>query len=184
MLDARAGLRQGDAEVAEILRRADMPVVVVANKVDGPADEPHVADLYRLGLGDPMPVSATQGRGTGDLLDRLVGALRRDGDRRPGTPTRQAAAGGDRPAERRQVLAGQPFLGAERVIVSEIAGTTRDAIDTELRVGERDVLLVDTAGLRKRSRSRARSTTTRRSAPSAPPSAPTSRSWSATRRRG
>ena len=75
VLDARAGLRQGDAEVAEILQRADLPVVVVANKVDGPADEPGAAELYGLGLGEPMPVSATQGRGTGDLLDRITAAL-------------------------------------------------------------------------------------------------------------
>ena len=75
VLDAKAGLRQGDAEVADILRRSDVPVVVVANKVDGPADEPQVAELFSLGLGDPVGVSAAQGRSTGDLLDRLVVAL-------------------------------------------------------------------------------------------------------------
>ena len=76
VVDARAGLRPGDTEVANILRRADVPVVVVANKVDGPAVEPLVAELYSLGLGEPMPVSATHGHGTGDLLDRLVDVLR------------------------------------------------------------------------------------------------------------
>jgi GTP-binding protein len=151
VLDAKAGLRQGDAEVAEILRRADVPVVVVANKVDGPADEPQVADLYSLGLGDPVGVSAAQGRSTGDLLDRLVGALP--------APDPDAESEPDRP---RLALIGRPnvgksslvnrFLGSNRVIVSDIAGTTRDAIDTELQVGDRSVLLVDTAGLRKRSR--------------------------------
>jgi GTP-binding protein len=152
VLDARAGLRQGDAEVAEILRRADVPVVVVANKVDSAADEPGAAELYRLGLGDPVPVSATQGRGTGDLLDRLVEALPADG----AGPAEEDAG------RSRVAVIGRPnvgksslvnaFLGAERVIVSEVAGTTRDAIDTELRVGGRDVVLIDTAGLRKRSK--------------------------------
>ena len=152
VLDARAGLRQGDAEVAEILRRADVPVVVVANKVDGAADEPGAAELYGLGLGEPMPVSATQGRGTGDLLDRLVEAL----------PPAETGADGDRPPAPRLAVIGRPnvgksslvnaFLGQERVIVSEEAGTTRDAIDTDLRVGDRDVVLIDTAGLRKRSK--------------------------------
>jgi len=151
VLDARAGLRQGDAEVAEILRRTDVPVVVVANKVDRDEDEPGVADLYRLGLGDPVAVSATQGRGTGDLLDRIVQALPPD-----------ARPAGDQPHKARLAVIGRPnvgksslvnaFLGQERVIVSELAGTTRDAIDTELRVGERDVVLIDTAGLRKRSK--------------------------------
>jgi GTPase len=152
VLDARAGLRQGDAEVAEILRRADVPVVVVANKVDSAADEPGVAELYRLGLGDPVPVSATQGRGTGDLLDRLVEALPADGagpEEEDGLRPRLAVIG--RPNVGKSSLVNA-FLGAERVIVSERAGTTRDAIDTELRVGERDVVLIDTAGLRKRSK--------------------------------
>src|SRR5687768_12634792 len=152
VLDARAGLRQGDAEVAEILRRTEVPVTVVANKVDRADDEPAVADLYKLGLGDPVAVSATQGRGTGDLLDRIVEAL----------PPPEAAEEGEADLKPRIAVIGRPnvgksslvnaFLGQERVIVSEMAGTTRDAIDTELRVGDRDVVLIDTAGLRKRSK--------------------------------
>jgi GTPase len=152
VLDAHAGLRQGDAEVAEILRRTDVPVIVVANKVDGAADEPDSADLYRLGLGEPIPVSATQGRGTGDLLDRLVDAL----------PPAVEESDDERPPRPRLAVIGRPnvgksslvnaFLGQERVITSELAGTTRDAIDTTMRVGERDVVLIDTAGLRKRSK--------------------------------
>ena len=153
VVDARAGLRQGDAEVAEILRRGEVPVVVVANKVDTDADEPGAAELNRLGLGEPVPVSATQGRGTGDLLDRLVdelraaGATSEDGD--VAAPVRVAVIG--RPNVGKSSLVNA-FLGSERVIVSEMAGTTRDSIDTRLRVGERDVVLVDTAGLRRRSK--------------------------------
>lgn len=150
VLDAKAGLRQGDAEVAEILRRGDRPVVVVANKVDGSADEPAVADLFSLGLGDPMPVSAAQGRGTGDLLDRLVGelppgAVEADDSSRP----RVAVIG--RPNVGKSSLVNR-LLGSERVIVSDVAGTTRDSIDTELEVSGRQVVLVDTAGLRRRSK--------------------------------
>ncbi len=72
VVDARAGLRQGDAEVAEILRRGKVPVVVVANKIDEPGDDYLAAEFHRLGLGDPHPVSATHGHGTGDLLDHLA----------------------------------------------------------------------------------------------------------------
>jgi GTPase len=162
VIDARAGLRQGDAEVAEILRRADLPVIVVANKVDGPAEEPGVADLYRLGLGEPIGVSATHGRGTGDLLDRLVAELieaRPDADPSAHGRAAEEADGG---GVVRLAVIGRPnvgksslvnaFLGSERVIVSELAGTTRDAIDTPLEVDGREVLLIDTAGIRRRTK--------------------------------
>src|SRR5947207_10447854 len=81
VLDARAGLREGDAEVADILRRSSLPVIVVANKVDRADDAPSAAELGRLGLGDPFPVSAVHGLGTGDLLDRIaaLAAAARDG---------------------------------------------------------------------------------------------------------
>jgi GTP-binding protein len=151
VLDAKAGLRQGDAEVAEILRRASVPVVVVANKVDGPADEPQAAELYSLGLGDPVGVSAAQGRATGDLLDRLVNSLPEPDPEAEDEPDRPRLALIGRPNVGKSSLVNR-FLGSNRVIVTDVAGTTRDAIDTELQVGDRQVLLVDTAGLRKRSR--------------------------------
>jgi GTPase len=151
VLDAKAGLREGDAEVARILRGASAPVIVVANKVDGPADEPGVADLYRLGLGDPSAVSASQGLGTGDLLDRIVAALGDATEAGPDVDPAVRVAVIGRPNVGKSSLVNA-FLGSERVIVSGQAGTTRDAIDTELRVGDRDVVLVDTAGLRKRSK--------------------------------
>jgi GTP-binding protein len=152
VLDAKAGLRQGDAEVAEILRRAELPVVVVANKVDGTGDEPGMAELYALGLGEPIGVSATHGRGTGDLLDKLAELAKAGGAPGPGSADeriRLAVIG--RPNVGKSSLVNA-FLGSDRVIVSDMAGTTRDSIDTVLQVGERSVVLVDTAGLRRRAK--------------------------------
>ena len=148
--DARAGVRAGDAELAKTLRGAEVPVLVVANKVDRAQDEHLTAELHRLGLGEPFAVSASHGLGTGDLLDRIVELL---GDRAPEAggeePTRIAVIG--RPNAGKSSLVNA-FLGSDRVIVSARAGTTRDAIDTELEVDGRAVLLVDTAGLRRRSK--------------------------------
>jgi GTP-binding protein len=148
--DARAGARAGDAELARTLRGSEVPVLVVANKVDRPEDEHLTAELHGLGLGDPFPVSATHGLGSGDLLDRVVELL---GDRAPqagaGEGVRVAVVG--RPNVGKSSLVNA-FLGSERVIVSDRAGTTRDAIDTALQVDGREVTLVDTAGLRRRSK--------------------------------
>jgi GTPase len=150
VVDARAGVRAGDAELAKTLRGADVPVVVVANKLDRPEDEYMSAELNKLGLGEPMPVSASHGLGSGDLLDRVVELL---GDRaQPGEPdeaTRVAVIG--RPNAGKSSLVNA-FLGSDRVIVSPRAGTTRDTIDTEIEVDGRPVILVDTAGLRRRSK--------------------------------
>jgi GTPase len=150
VVDARAGVRAGDAELAKALRGAETPVLVVANKVDRPEDEHLTAELNQLGLGEPLPVSATHGLGSGDLLDRVVEAL---GDRAvaedPDGAVRVAVIG--RPNAGKSSLVNA-FLGSERVIVSERAGTTRDAIDTEVEVDGRPVILVDTAGLRRRSK--------------------------------
>jgi GTP-binding protein len=154
VVDARAGLRQGDAEVAEILRRAPIPVAVVANKIDEPADDYVAAEFHRLGLGDPFPLSAAQGHGTGDLLDRLAewarAAARDDGDADAEDEVARIAVIG-RPNVGKSSLVNE-FLGSERVIVSDVAGTTRDAIDTELDFGDRRLVLVDTAGLRRRTK--------------------------------
>ena len=150
VVDGRAGLRAGDAELAKTLRGGDVPVLVVVNKADRPNDYGITAEFHALGLGEPLAVSATHGLGTGDLLDAIVAAL---GDREPQADdddaVRVAVIG--RPNVGKSSLVNA-FLGSDRVIVSDIAGTTRDAIDTELEVDGRRVILVDTAGLRRRSK--------------------------------
>ena len=150
VVDARAGLRPGDAELADLLRRASQPVLVAANKIDVVADMPAAAEFHRLGLGDPFPVSAGQGLGTGDLLDAIVERLPAPGgDDDGGEPVRLAVIG--RPNVGKSSLVNR-ILGEERVIVSERAGTTRDAIDLPIEVDGRAVVLIDTAGLRRGSK--------------------------------
>jgi GTP-binding protein len=150
VLDARAELRAGDAELARTLREAEAPVLVVANKVDRPEDEHLTAELNKLGLGEPLAVSATHGLGSGDLLDRVVELLGERATTAAGEEAVHVAVIG-RPNAGKSSLVNA-FLGSERVIVSDRAGTTRDAIDTELEVEGRRVVLVDTAGLRRRSK--------------------------------
>lgn len=150
VVDGRAGVRVGDTELAKTLRAADVPVLVVVNKADRPGDEHLTAEFHGLGLGDPIAVSATHGLGSGDLLDRAVEVLGELPPTSPGDePVHVAVVG--RPNAGKSSLVNA-FLGSERVIVSERAGTTRDAIDTELEVDGQPVLLVDTAGLRRRSK--------------------------------
>ena len=149
VVDAQAGLRAGDEELADLLRRTSLPVIVAANKVDSVLDISLGAEFHRLGLGEPMPVSATQGLGTGDLLDRLVGLLGEDDDEPEDDVVRLAVIG--RPNVGKSSLVNR-FLGEERVIVSEVAGTTRDAIDMPLVVDGRRLTLIDTAGLRRQSK--------------------------------
>lgn len=150
VVDGRAGLRAGDADLAKTLRGGGVPVIVAVNKADRPNDYAVTAEFHALGLGEPLAVSATHGLGAGDLLDAIVVAL---GEREPRPPepdaVRIAVIG--RPNVGKSSLVNA-FLGSDRVIVSDIAGTTRDTIDTELEVDGRRVILVDTAGLRRRSK--------------------------------
>jgi GTPase len=149
VIDARAGVRPGDEEVADLLRRSKLPVLVAANKVDDVKDMPLADDAYRLGLGDPVAVSAAQGLGTGDLLDRIVELLPEDEPEEDSDIVRLAVIG--RPNVGKSSIVNK-LLGAERVIVSDVAGTTRDAIDLPLEVDGRPVVLVDTAGLRRQAK--------------------------------
>ena len=149
VFDAKAGVRPGDEELADLLRRTKMPVVVAANKIDAAVDIPLAADAHRLGFGEPMAVSAAQGLGTGDLLDRLVELLPEDDDELDEDTIRLAVIG--RPNVGKSSLVNQ-FAGTDRVIVSEVAGTTRDAIDLPLEVDGRKLIVVDTAGMRRQSK--------------------------------
>jgi GTP-binding protein len=149
VVDARADVRPGDEEMADLLRRSELPLIVAANKCDGVADMPLASEFHRLGLGTPIPVSAAQGLGTGDLLDRIVELLP-EGEDEPDPDTVRLAIVG-RPNVGKSSLVNR-FLGEERVIVSDVAGTTRDAIDMPLLVGERKLILVDTAGMRRQSK--------------------------------
>jgi GTPase len=149
VVDARAGIRPGDEEMADLLRRSPVPSIVAANKCDGVGDIPQAAEFHRLGLGEPLAVSAAQGLGSGDLLDRIV-ALLPAGEAEPEDDTIRLAVIG-RPNVGKSSLVNR-FLGVERTIVSDIAGTTRDAIDTPLVVDERKLTLIDTAGIRRQSK--------------------------------
>jgi len=150
VVDARAGLGPGDAEVAALLRAAERPVIVVANKVDNPADVHLGAELNALGLGEPVAVSATHGLGTGDLLDRIAAlAGDADGEEEVAGLPRIAILG--RPNVGKSSLLNA-LLGTERTIVSDVAGTTRDSIDTRIEIDGREALLIDTAGIRRRTK--------------------------------
>ncbi|GAC1476635.1 MAG: ribosome biogenesis GTPase Der [Ktedonobacterales bacterium] len=152
LVDARDGINAADSEVAEILRRSHKSVVLGVNKADNPARRQEAVEFYGLGLGEPITLSATQGTGTGDLLDAITDLLppidEQDEEVAPGLP-RIAIVG--RPNVGKSSLVNS-VLGQDRVIVSEIAGTTRDAIDTEVDHEGRRLILVDTAGIRRRGR--------------------------------
>jgi GTP-binding protein len=155
VLDAQTGITPGDEEVAQILRESKKPVLVLANKIDDPAQEALALELHRLGLGDPIPISGLHGHGTGDLLDEIVDYLEAHGQRGrsalPEDAVRVAVLG--RPNVGKSSLVNK-LVGRERVIVSEVPGTTRDSIDTVLERDDRTFVLVDTAGLRRKRRHR------------------------------
>ncbi len=152
VVDSRAGITPGDEDLAAILRASGKPLIVLANKIDDPRKDLDAVEFHKLGLGDPVPLSALHGHGTGDLLDEIVSRL-------PGRDERVV----DESAIRVAIL-GRPnvgkssllnaLLGEERVIVSEVPGTTRDTIDTVLTRGDATFVLVDTAGLRRKRRQR------------------------------
>ena len=152
VVDARQGITQSDEEIAQILRESRKPVVVVANKIDDPSQEPLALEFHRLGLGEPAPISGMHGHGTGDLLDDVVERLPGGGRTEIGADAIRVAILG-RPNVGKSSLVNA-LLGRERVIVSEVPGTTRDAIDTVLEHGGRTFVLVDTAGLRRKRKHR------------------------------
>ncbi len=151
VVDATVGATDTDEQVVRLLRRAGKPVILVANKVDDQRVEADAATLWSLGLGQPWPVSALHGRGSGDVLDAVLDVL----------PKHSAVAGAyPRGGPRRVALVGRPnvgkssllnrLVGSERVVVDDVAGTTRDPVDELVELGGRPWRFVDTAGIRRR----------------------------------
>lgn len=149
VVDGRAGHRPGDDDLARLLRKGDTPIVVAVNKIDTAKDIPHAAEFQRLGFGDPVAVSATQGLGTGDLLDRLTAEAPEAPPPLDPNVIQLAVLG--RPNVGKSSIVNA-ITGEQRVIVSPISGTTRDSIDTRIEAEARPIVLIDTAGLRRRSK--------------------------------
>ena len=150
VVDGRSGIHPVDEHVADLLRRSDRPVVLAVNKLDELAGATEHLEFYRLGLGDPVPVSALSGRGSGDLLDRVVSELPDPVDADEEEYALRLAVIG-KPNVGKSSFVNR-LLGEDRVLVHDEAGTTRDAIDTTLEFEGERILLIDTAGLRRRSR--------------------------------
>ena len=149
VVDGSVGVTDEDEEVARILRKCDKPVFLVVNKLDNPArEEEALWPFWSLGVGDPRPLSATHGHGTGDLLDEIVAVLPEDDGEEDEDDLRIAIIG--RPNVGKSSITNR-LVGKQRSIVSDIAGTTRDAIDTVIEWEGLRVRLVDTAGMRKKS---------------------------------
>lgn len=151
--DAIAGITPLDREIAGILRGSPKRIFPVVNKADGPARDPEAAEFHTLGLGDPIPLSALGGRRIGDFLDDLVGALPPDAPEEEGDESTLRLAVIGKPNTGKSTLVNA-LLGEDRNIVTDFPGTTRDPIDALLRHEGTDLVIVDTAGLRRRSRIR------------------------------
>ncbi|HET7578568.1 MAG TPA: ribosome biogenesis GTPase Der [Bacillales bacterium] len=148
MVDGKEGLTSADQEVAQILYRSNKPVVLAVNKIDHPKQSEEIFDFYSLGLGEPYPISGAHGRGVGDLLDEVIGHFPdQNEDEYDETVIRFSLIG--RPNVGKSSLVNS-ILGRERVIVSDVPGTTRDAIDTSFTRDGQDYVIIDTAGMRRR----------------------------------
>ena len=151
LVDVRQGLTDADGKVAAMLRRSQKPVVLCVNKVDSfKKMEADVYEFYNLGIGDPIPVSASNHQGVGDLLEAVSNHFKKDGSESDDDDRPRIAIVG-RPNVGKSSIVNR-LVGEKRVIVSDIAGTTRDAIDTPLKRNGREYILIDTAGLRRKSK--------------------------------
>lgn len=149
--DIRTGMTASDETVAQMLQKSGKPVVLCVNKCDSLGDTPpDVYEFYNLGLGDPIPVSSVHGHGTGDLLDAVFDNMPETDDEEADGDTVKVAIIGKPNAGKSSLV--NKIAGEERVIVSDKAGTTRDAVDTEVERGEKKYLLIDTAGIRRKSK--------------------------------
>lgn len=150
VVDARSGITTNDEEIAEILRKIEKPVILVANKVEQFGGSREYLEFYSFGLGEPIPVSAAEGLNTGDLMDALVENFKSPEEEDDHDDAIRIAFIG-RPNVGKSSLVNK-ILGEDRVIVSDVPGTTRDAIDTFLKRNDRKYILIDTAGMRRKSR--------------------------------
>lgn len=149
LVDVKQGLTAADDDVARLLRRSNKPVILAVNKADSQQRRLAASEFWALGLGEPMPISALHGIGTGDLLDEVVAAFPAQAEPEEEEAVRIAIVG--RPNVGKSSLLNQ-LLGRERAIVHEVAGTTRDALDTDITFQEQRITLIDTAGIRRRGR--------------------------------
>lgn len=150
VVDGKSGLTAADKEVADILRRTKKPVLLVVNKIDSKSQFDNVYDFYELGLGNPIAISGANSMGLGDLLDEVVENFPEGMNMEYDEDVIRVAITGKPNAGKSSIL--NNILGEERVIVSPIAGTTRDAIDTYFEKDDNKFLLIDTAGIRRRSK--------------------------------
>jgi GTP-binding protein len=150
VVDGKEGLTGADAEVAQMLRKSKKPVVLVVNKIDSLKDEDNAFEFYNLGIGEPITISSSQGLGLGDLLDRIVEHFPNETDKEEEEDYIKIAIVGKPNVGKSSLI--NKLLGEERVIVSDIPGTTRDAIDSVLETEEGKFILIDTAGLRRKSK--------------------------------
>ena len=148
LVDGRAGLTLADEEVGKMLRTTKKPVLLAVNKIDSPKQETDVYEFYNLGLGDPVPISATNAMNLGDLLDALVALFPAGAEEEKESDEISIAVIG-RPNVGKSSLVNA-LMGEERVIVSDVAGTTRDAIDTHFMAEDTKFILIDTAGMRRK----------------------------------
>ena len=150
IVDGREGLTAADKEVAQMLRKSKKPIVLVVNKIDNMKQENYIYEFYNLGIGEPISISASQGLGLGDMLDKLVENFKNEGNEDEDSEYIKIAFIGKPNVGKSSLI--NKLLGEERVIVSDIPGTTRDAIDSYLETDEGKFLLIDTAGVRRKSK--------------------------------
>lgn len=148
LVDGQEGITASDQEVANMLRRTNKNIILAVNKIDAPKFKDNIYEFYNLGLGEPMGISSGQALGLGDLLDEIVKHFPAEGEELYDEKTIKVAVVGKPNAGKSSLV--NKILGEERVIVSDVPGTTRDAIDTPFVVGDTKYVFIDTAGMRKR----------------------------------
>ena len=150
MVDGKEGVTAADTEVAQMLRKAKKEIILVVNKMDRFVNEDSVYEFYNLGLGDPIPISSAEALGIGDLLDEIISKFNGKMDTKEEEDSIKIAVIGKPNAGKSSII--NRIIGEERVIVSDIPGTTRDAIDTKFERNSKKYTLIDTAGIRKKSK--------------------------------